>query len=246
MAVYTCASPSISYILSCWSPSRARGHSARLVRDSLFASSTFSLQGRFFFLFVFIPRTLHPIPYSVSCQDSEVQKHASFFTSSPFWYRQKLLLWNSLSACSLAWTSLMSDCSLFLAWTRRSGDGFARQMQLCVREKVKWHKKAVSVSRWDGESQHYANVKSIKNKSLHAENNEFMVLKWQLIFGRIGKTGGKVLVVVIKNKNQFHPQLVKHCSGVDGHIQIFFPHFFLYEKGKRRGWKCTGDVWILG
>lgn len=73
-------------------------------------------------------------------------------------------------------------------------------MQLCVREKVKWHKKAVSVSRWDGESQHYANVKSIKNKSLHAENNEFMVLKWQLIFGRIGKTGGKVLVVVIKKK----------------------------------------------
>lgn len=74
-------------------------------------------------------------------------------------------------------------------------------MQLCVREKVKWHKKAVSVSRWDGESQHYANVKSIKNKSLHAENNEFMVLKWQLIFGRIGKTGGKVLVVVIKKKS---------------------------------------------
>lgn len=108
-------------------------------------------------------------------------------------------------------------------------------MQLCVREKVKWHKKAVSVSRWDGESQHYANVKSIKNKSLHAENNEFMVLKWQLISGRIGKTGGKVLVVVIK-KNQFHPQLVKwHCSGVDGHIQIFFLHFFLYEKGKQWG-----------
>lgn len=172
-----------------------------------------------------------------------MQKHASFFTSSPFWYRQKLLLWNSLSACSLAWTSLMSDCSLFLAWTRRSGDGFARQMQLCVREKVKWHKKAVSVSRWDGESQHYANVKSIKNKSLHAENNEFMVLKWQLIFGRIGKTGGKVLVVVIKKKISF----IHSLSGVDGHIQIFFPHFFLYEKGKQWGWKCsTGDFWILG
>lgn len=62
MAVYTCASPSISYILSCWSPSRARGHSARLVRDSLF---TFSLQGRFFSFSFYTP---DPPPHPLLCQ----------------------------------------------------------------------------------------------------------------------------------------------------------------------------------
>ncbi len=61
-------------------------------------------------------------------------------------------------------------------------------MQLCVCEGVKWHKKAVSVSRWDGESQHYAGVKSIKNKSPHAKDTEFMVLKWRLIVCQIEKT----------------------------------------------------------
>lgn len=126
-------------------------------------------------LFNFFLDPLPQDPYSVGCQASDVQKHASFFTSSPFWYRQKRLLWNSLSACSLAWTSLMSDCSLFLAWTQRSGDGFARQMRLSVCEGVKWHKKAVSASQGDGESQHYTHVKSIKNKSAHEENTEFMV-----------------------------------------------------------------------
>lgn len=63
----------------------------------------------------------------------------------------------------------MSGCSLFVVSTQRSGDGFARQMRQCVRTGVEWHKKAVSVCRWDGESQHYAPVKSIKNKSPHAE-----------------------------------------------------------------------------
>ena len=55
-------------------------------------------------------------------------------------------------------------------------------MPLCVCEGVEWHKKAVSVSRWDGESQHYADVKSIKNKGPHAEHPDFMELKLWLIF----------------------------------------------------------------
>lgn len=81
-------------------------------------------------------------------------------------YRQKRLLWNSLTACSLAWTSLMSDCSLFLAWTRRSGDGFARQMQLCVCEGVKLHKKAdwmekVSIMRTSNQSKTKAHMKKV-------------------------------------------------------------------------------------
>lgn len=67
-AVCTCASPSISYILSCWSPSCARGHSTRLDRGSFVLSNTdFSLQGgKGFFLIVFIPSNLHPHP--VLCQ----------------------------------------------------------------------------------------------------------------------------------------------------------------------------------
>lgn len=39
----------------------------------------------------------------------------------------------------------------------------------------------------DGESQYYVDVKSIKNKSLHAENTEFIVLELQIIFRHNGK-----------------------------------------------------------
>lgn len=80
MAVYTCASPSISYILSCWSPSRARGHSARLVRDSLFASSTFSLQGRFFFFSFLYPGPSTP---SLTLSVARIQRCKSMHHFSP-------------------------------------------------------------------------------------------------------------------------------------------------------------------
>lgn len=60
-------------------------------------------------------------------------------------------------------------------------------MQLCVCEGPEWHKKAVSVSRWDGESQYYVDVKSIKNKSPHEENTAFMGLQLQLILSNNGK-----------------------------------------------------------
>lgn len=154
----------------CWSSSCVRGLSTRPV-------SLFSPHERKGFFKAFFKKKISLIPlpqdpYSVGCQASAVQKHASFFNSSPFWYWQKRLLWNSLSACSLAWTSLMSDCSLFLAWTQRSGDGFARQMRLSVCGGVKWHQKAVSASWGYGESQHYTHVKSIKNKSAHDENTD--------------------------------------------------------------------------
>lgn len=140
-----------------------------VVRRGLSSRSLFSLQPRqsvsFLVFSYYAPSTLRPLS-SLRCQASAQWKHASFFTSLGVLISTKRLLGNSPGACSLAWTSLTSDCSLFLVWRRRSGDGFARQMQLCVWEGVKWHKKAVSVSRWDGESQHYAHVKSIKNKSL--------------------------------------------------------------------------------
>lgn len=67
-AVCTCASPSISYILRCWSPSCARGHSTRLQTGALlFTSNTdFSLQGRERFFFSF--HTPTPDTHPLLCQ----------------------------------------------------------------------------------------------------------------------------------------------------------------------------------
>lgn len=63
-AICTCASPSISYILRCWSPSCARGHSTRLDRALLFTSNTdFCLRGRERIFLVFTPH-----PHSLRCQ----------------------------------------------------------------------------------------------------------------------------------------------------------------------------------
>lgn len=80
-AVCTCASPSISYILRCWSPSCARGHSTRLDGGSLFASNTdFSLQGRervFFF------STPHPPRPSLALSVARIQRCKSMHHFSP-------------------------------------------------------------------------------------------------------------------------------------------------------------------
>lgn len=85
-AVCTCASPSISYILRCWSPSCARGHSTRLDRGS-FVCLKHWLQlpertGKFFFFFlVFIPPT--PQRPSLALSVARIQRCKSMHHFSP-------------------------------------------------------------------------------------------------------------------------------------------------------------------
>lgn len=87
-AVCTCASPSISYILRCWSPSCARGHSARLDRSS-FVRPQHWLQpagtGKFsFFLFLsFSFYTSTPLRPSPALSVARIQRCQSMHHFSP-------------------------------------------------------------------------------------------------------------------------------------------------------------------
>lgn len=167
-AICTCASPSTSNILGCWSPSCARRLSTRSRLSFVrLQHSEMEMIFLFFNFYFYSPPPPPPLTHTHwQLPGFRGVKACIIFHQLSVRYRQKRLLWNSLTACSLAWTSLMSDCSLFLAWTRRSGDGFARQMQLCVCEGVKLHKKAdwmekVSIMRTSNQSKTKAHMKKV-------------------------------------------------------------------------------------
>lgn len=174
-AVCTCASPSISYILRCWSPSCARGHSTRLDRG-LFCSppnTDFSLQGKgTFFLIVFIPTNLHP-PSQSSWQlpgFRGVKACIIFHQLSQFWYRQKRA---AMEQPLRLFAGLNFTDVRLLSFPRPERGAAGMDLQdkcscVCERESSGTKRPFQSV-RWDGESQYYADVKSIKNKSPHAE-----------------------------------------------------------------------------
>ena len=104
-AVCTCASPSISNTLRCWSPSCARGHSTRLDQGSFVRPHTDCREGRFFFL----TPTSHPPALSVAriqrCKSMhhfspalrfDINKSGCYGTASP------LVRWLELHWCPTA------------------------------------------------------------------------------------------------------------------------------------------------
>lgn len=91
------------------------------------------------------PRTSHPAGPALSVARLRPRRSMHHFSPAP---RSDMNKGRSYGTASplVRWLELHS-CPAAPLFPRRSGDGFARQMQLCVREKVKWHKKAISVSR---------------------------------------------------------------------------------------------------
>lgn len=104
----------LNYLHTIWFPdSRHAAEGTKLVVTQLNVSMAplfLSMTG-FCFSRTFSRLPLHP--FSVA----RIQRCKSMhhFSPAPRFDIHKGLLWNSLFTCSLAWTSLMSDCSLFLA-----------------------------------------------------------------------------------------------------------------------------------
>lgn len=172
-AVCTCASPSISTFCAA-DPRRAQRGPFR--PGSLFPSNTdFSLQERELFFFFYIPppskcpslalavarlqscKSMHhfsPALLMISTKAAAMEQPLRLFAGLNF-TDVRLLSFPPSERCA-AGMDLQDKCSCVC---ERESSGTTRPFQSA-----------------DGmeKSQHYAHVKSIKNKSLHAENTEFL------------------------------------------------------------------------
>lgn len=137
-AVCTCASPSISYILRCWSPSCARGHSIRSDRGSFCFFPTLtsaSRDGKDFFFIAYPPQPPTLGPRSVSCQDSR-WKSMHHFSPAPGFDIDKSGCYGTATAL-VRWLELHWRPTALFSSYERSAAGMDLQDKcrcVCVRE----------------------------------------------------------------------------------------------------------------